>query len=172
MRRGTVAAPGALLTAGCFVALSLTLLAFLPFQTHWAARTKLYLQPGFWPAVAIAAMVLFSAGHLLRTALCRPSPGTLRELGVWVRALEFVVWFLVYVLLVPLAGYLASTLAFSCALAWRAGYRTRTWMAIAALFGFAVVVVFKSILGVNIPAGQIYDLLPPGGFRSFVMTHL
>ena len=35
-----------------------------------------------------------------------------------------------------------------------------------------VVVVFKGFLQVKIPAGQVYELLPSGALRTFLMTYL
>lgn len=40
----------------------------------------------------------------------------------------------------------------------------------AALFAVAAVVVFRGLLHVRIPAGEIDGLLPPGGLRIFLMT--
>lgn len=155
--------------AGAFV-LSLALLALLPFQTTWAPRTAFFAQPGFWPGVAIAAMVLFSGGHLLGAWVSERQPGRRAELLTWLRALEFAGWFLAYVFLVPRLGYLPSSLLFACALTARMGYRGLRWQAAAALFAVVVVVVFKTGLGVNIPAGAVYDQLP-GGLRSFAITY-
>ena len=167
-----VAGAGEVVFLTAILSVSVLLLAMLPWQTVWAANTKIYMQPAFWPAIGVGLMVVFAAAALLTALMSRPSSGLVSELTVWLRGGEFVLWFMVYVWLVPRLGYLAMTMAFCCALAWREGYRSRPWMAISAVFGFGVVVIFKGLLGVNIPAGQIYDLLPPGAVRSFIMTHL
>ena len=78
----------------------------------------------------------------------------------------------VYVLLVPWIGYLLATIAFCCVLSFRLGYRSARWMGIATVFAIATVVIFKGLLQVKIPAGEIYGLLPAGAFRSFMMTYL
>lgn len=154
-----------------FAGLSLVLLMLLPSETQWLDRTKLFQQPAFWPAIALGTMGLFSLGFLVKTYFEPRQASALLELAIWVRGLEFVGWFLAYVWLVPRIGYLAATCLFASALAWRVGYRG--WRALigAAIFGLAVVVAFKSVLGVNIPAGAVYDLLPPGSVRSFLMTN-
>lgn len=164
------ARPGDLIFASAFMVLALLLLALLPVETTWAARTKLYQQPAFWPGVAILSMVLFAAGHLLGALVSTRRPGWQAELWAWLRSLEFAAWFLAYVWLVPQAGYLPSTVAFCCALAFRMGYRSWRWMGIAALFALTVVVVFKSFLQVKIPAGAVYDHLPDQ-VRTFVMIN-
>lgn len=167
---GRYGRPGDLIFACGFMALSLVLLALLPVQTQWVARTRLYAQPAFWPGVAIIAMVLFGAGHLLGGLLSERRPGWQAEVAGWARSLEFAGWFLVYVWLVPKGGYLPVTVVFCCALAWRLGYRSWRWMGIATAFALSVVVVFKSFLQVKIPAGAVYDHLPDG-IRTFVMVH-
>ncbi|MBO6883769.1 MAG: hypothetical protein JJ869_09345 [Marivita sp.] len=58
-----------------------------------------------------------------------------------------------------------------CALTWRLGYRSRGALALAAIFAVAVTVTFKGFLGVNIPGGQIYELLP-ASVRTFFMVYL
>ena len=45
------------------------------------------------------------------------------------------------------------------ALAWRMGYRDKQMMWISLGFAFAVVILFKSLLGVKIPGGAIYEYL-------------
>ncbi|QPM90276.1 tripartite tricarboxylate transporter TctB family protein [Pseudooceanicola algae] len=157
--------------AAAFFALSLLLLILLPWQTQWVPRTKLYVQPAFWPAIALFVMLVFSGGYLVVALGSHRLPGLRAELGAWARAGEFMVWFIAYVWLVPVIGYLLATIAFCCTLSWRMGYRNARWMGLSALFGLAVVALFKGFLGVNIPAGDIYDLLPPGEARSFLMTN-
>ncbi|MCA0996110.1 tripartite tricarboxylate transporter TctB family protein [Alloyangia pacifica] len=164
------AGPGEVIFAACFFGLSLILLLLLPFQTDWLPRTKAFVQPRFWPAVATLTMLVFSAGYLLRALAAHPSGGAWQEIKGWLRPLEFAAWFLAYVQLVPWAGYLLATALFTCALSWRLGYRSLRWMGLAALFALCTVLVFRSLLGVNIPSGAIYELLPAGDFRSFLMT--
>ena len=79
---------------------------------------------------------------------------------VWLRSLEYAVWFMIYVAAVPLLGYLLSTILFSLLLALRAGYSGKKMLLSAGLFGFAVVLVFKTGLAVKVPGGVIYSFLP------------
>ncbi|WP_238367359.1 tripartite tricarboxylate transporter TctB family protein [Mesobacterium pallidum] len=161
---------GDLVFALAFLALALVLLAAMPTETTWVKRTKLFAQPAFWPAVSVVAMTVFAALHLLGSFSSPRIPGRLQEALYWARSLEWAAWFLAYVWVVPLAGYLLSTLVFCPLLCLRLGYRGRTLL-VASGFGLAVVVVFKSLLSVKIPAGAIYEALPPGALRTFMMVN-
>lgn len=161
---------GDLVFAAVFLLLSVFLLAQFPDQIRWIKRSTLVAQPGFWPAVSLIGMVFFGALHLLtrlRFADLRREWG---EVAIWLRSLEFAIWFMVYVFVVPVIGYLGATLIFSVALTWRMGYR-RGRMLLAALFtGFATVLLFKTFLSVKIPGGMVYEWLPDG-LRSFMIIH-
>lgn len=150
----------------------LALLAALPSQTTWVDGQPLFGQPAFWPTVAVWAMVVFSGLHLLGAMLSERIRGRTEEVTYWLRSIEFAIWFIAYVLIVPRLGYLPSTLVFTNLLVFRLGYRQARWFAFATLFSIAVVVIFKGLLHVKIPSGEIYSLLPSGKFRLFVMIWL
>ncbi len=78
----------------------------------------------------------------------------------WLRALEYLAWFMVYVWAVPIIGYLPATLIFMGALAVRAGYRNRRVILAALAMGLGIVLVFKTMLSVKIPGGLLYEYLP------------
>ncbi len=80
-------------------------------------------------------------------------------------------WFLLYVYLVPRLGYLPSTLLVFPLLVLRAGYRGWRYVGLAWLVGIAIVVLFKSLLQVKIPGGEIYGLLPDA-IRNFLVLRL
>ncbi|MEM7319848.1 MAG: tripartite tricarboxylate transporter TctB family protein, partial [Pseudomonadota bacterium] len=94
-----------------------------------------------------------------------------QELRKWAVVIEFAGWFMVYVLLVPVIGYLPVTLAFVPALSWRMGYRDRKMLGLSVVFACVVVLLFKTFLGVKIPGGAIYEFLP-GAFRGFAILYL
>lgn len=150
---------------------ALFLIASLPFQVTWVENVKIFAQPAFWPSVAIFGMAIFSGLHLLGAILSERLPGRLEEVLVWVRALEYAGWFLAYVAMVPLAGYLFATIAFCVLMTLRLGYRSAGWIFAAVAFAFVVVVLFKGVLQVNIPSGAWYDRLPEGAVRNFIMTN-
>ncbi|MBV7396772.1 tripartite tricarboxylate transporter TctB family protein [Mameliella sediminis] len=164
--------PGDLVFASLFCLFAVFLLAMLPYETQWVKRTKLFAQPAFWPAVSVGAMALFGVLHLLGALVSERIPGRGAEVLAWLKSVEYALWFMAYVALVPVIGYLAASILFACVLAFRLGYRSARWQGAAVLFAVAVVVVFKGLLQVKIPAGMVYELLPSGAFRTFMMTYL
>ncbi|WP_172291919.1 tripartite tricarboxylate transporter TctB family protein [Pseudoruegeria sp. HB172150] len=165
--------PGDMVFALAFFLFALFLLVNLPMQTTWVEkRTQLFAQPAFWPAISLVAMTFFAGLHLLGAVVSERIPGRLAEVLYWLRSLEYAAWFMAYVLLVPVIGYLLATILFCGTLSFRLGYRSPQWLLASTVFAVAVVVLFKSFLQVKIPAGAIYDALPPGAFRSFMMTYL
>lgn len=83
------------------------------------------------------------------------------ELIQWLRALEYVAWFVAYTLLVPVLGYLVSTLLLGTLLPWRLGYRGVRWMGICLTASFAIVLVFRTGLQIKTPVNiWLYDQFP------------
>lgn len=175
--------PGALLFAVLFVVGTLMLLSQLTEQTKFTASGLMVAQPRFWPAVAISGMAIFGIAHLISILRqMRSRQMGLRQMGAnhiqaagailadWVLVLEFVVWFMGYVYLVPLLGYLISTLGFMALLTARMGYRHPRQMAIAMVTGLAIILLFKTGLAVKIPGGQIYEVLPDP-IRAFMIVN-
>ncbi|WP_415919762.1 tripartite tricarboxylate transporter TctB family protein [Tateyamaria sp. SN6-1] len=90
------------------------------------------------------------------------------ELTQWARALEFVGWFIAYTMLVPVLGYLVSTLLLGTALPWRLGYRGVWWMGICCAASLGIVLVFRTGLQIRTPVNiWLYDQLPQG-FGTFM----
>lgn len=131
--------------------------------------------PAFWPRLAVGGMVLFAALNLFASLRDKATKerfyGMGEELLLWLRSLEFALWFMAYVLATPLIGYLAASLLFSVCLAVRVGYRSNRALGLAALVGLGTVLVFKSFLQVKIPGGSIYEVLP-GAVRNFFILYL
>ncbi len=151
-------------------AAALLLLASFPSQTAPAPDADLVARPGFWPGVAVLTMAVCSAIYALRWRRRRITREDRAELFLWLRACEYVGWFLVYVLLVPVIGYLVATVIFLPALTWRLGYRSRKILWISGALGVAIVLLFKTMLSVRIPGGAIYEWLP-GAARSFFILN-
>lgn len=164
--------PGDFFIALLSLLFALFLLVNLPGQAQWMDRAKTVAQPALWPGIAVIGMVVFSALHLLGAIVSDRIPGRMAEVLEWLRAVEYAGWFMAYVWLVPYLGYLPATLVFCIALTLRLGYRGWRWMLVASVFAIAVVVIFKSFLQVRIPAGAIYEWLPSGPFRTFMMSYL
>jgi hypothetical protein len=142
-------------------------------ETRWIDGQPWSRQPGLWPLIAVIGMLVFGTGELIACLIrnLRRGGGNVgAELGLWLKAAEYVVWFMVYVLVTPWLGYLPTTMIFTTALAFRLGYRGRIlWLS--PLLGLAIVVAFKSFLAVRIPGGAVYDLLPQA-LRNFLVIYL
>jgi len=162
--------PGDFVFATAFMVFALVSLMLLPQETRWVEKTPLFAQPTFWPAIGIFMMVGFGTVHLIGSIASERSPGRGKEVLYWARSLEFVAWFLAYVLAVPVIGYLPASILFSVLLVWRLGYRSAQSFALAAVFGFAVVAVFKAGLNVKVPSGALYAYLPDS-IRTFMMVN-
>lgn len=162
--------PGDLVFATGFFLAAVLAAILLPDQAKFLGNKSFVAEPGFWPMIGVAMMVGFGGLHLLSTYNAPRLPGRAQEVFMWARSLEFALWFILYVLAVPKLGYLPSTLLLAVLLALRLGYRSATALCCAAAFGLGVVLVFKTGLGVRLPAGQIYSYLPDG-IRNFVMVN-
>ena len=162
--------PGDFIFAVAFFICCLLLLSQLGSETKWVKGAKLFAQPAFWPTVSLIGMALFSLGHLAGSFLSERSPGRGTEALVWFQSLEYALWFMAYVVIVPYAGYLPATLAFTLAFTFRLGYRSRPMLLAAAATGFVTVVFFKSFLAAKIPGGAVYEVLP-AALRNFMILN-
>lgn len=161
--------PGDIVFAWFALIVSILLLSQLADQTAWRSGGKLFAQPRFWPAVSLGCMVFFAAFHLLGSALSERIDGRWSEVWLWITSLEYAGWFIAYAAAVPYAGYLFTTIIFAVALAIRVGYR-KVWTLVAAgVAAIIIVVLFKTLLKVNLPSGRIYESLPDG-LRQVMMT--
>ncbi|MCA0871154.1 tripartite tricarboxylate transporter TctB family protein [Seohaeicola saemankumensis] len=161
---------GQLIFALAFVALTLLMLSMITSETRWVDKTRLFAQPRFWPAVALGGMALMGGLHLYRLPWRRITRYDVWETQKWLMVVEYALWFMAYVLLVPILGYLPVTLIFAPALSWRVGYRSPRMIGFSLVFAVSVVILFKSLLAVKIPGGAIYDYLP-GALRSFFIVN-
>lgn len=162
--------PGDLVFAVVFFGFATFLLAVMPFQTIWAADTALYAQPRLWPAVSIGGMAIFGGLHWFSSASSPRIDGRWAEVWLWIRSFEYGVWFLAYVAITPIIGYLLATILLGVLLMLRVGLRSPKALLCMSFTGFIIVLIFKSILHVNLPGGAIYELLPTT-WRSFMLTY-
>jgi len=161
---------GDLVFAVVFFIFSAILVASLGSQTIWAEGTDFYAQPRFWPAISLAGMTFFAALHWAGSALSPRILGRWQEVWLWVRSIEYAAWFLGYVLLAPVLGYLIATILVGVVLMIRVGYRSFASIGAMVITTFFIVIVFKTTLKVNLPGGAIYELLP-ATWRSFMLTY-
>ncbi len=154
-------------------AVAVLLASQISSQVAWDTGQGIFNQPGFWPVMAIAGMLVFGAAELL-TVIRRHSQNDGQKVSAevfhWARSVEFALWFMAYVSVVPYAGYLPSTIAFTLALTLRLGYHSKRILFAAFATGLATVVFFKSFLAAKIPGGAVYDMLP-AGLRNFMILN-
>ncbi|MEM9707298.1 MAG: tripartite tricarboxylate transporter TctB family protein [Pseudomonadota bacterium] len=162
--------PGDIVFAWFALLVSVFLLSQIADQTEWHNGGKLFAQPRFWPALSLIGMTAFAAFHLLSSALSERIRGRWQEVWLWVSSLEYAAWFVAYAAAAPYLGYLPNTIIFAVALTWRAGYRSPAFLGAAAASAVAIVLLFKTLLKVNLPAGLVYDWLPDG-LRQIMLTH-
>jgi hypothetical protein len=163
--------PGDIVFAWIVVIATVFLLSQIADQTAWRNGGKLFAQPRFWPAVSLGGMAVFAALHLLGSALSERIYGRWQEVWYWIASLEYAGWFIAYAAAVPYAGYLPTTVFFAVTLSLRVGYRRLSTLMIAALSGVVIVVLFKTMLKVNLPSGLIYETLPDG-LRQIMLTYV
>ena len=132
---------------------------------------SLFVQPRFMPAIAVVGMLVFGCLHLWQLPRRRVVRNDWNEARIWVSGLEFVGWFMVYVYVVPIAGYLPSTIGFVWLMVFRMGYRSPNYRWFSVLFAVAVVVAFKALLQVRIPGASAYELMP-SAIRNFLIVYL
>lgn len=162
--------PGDVVFAFIILVFTIFLLSQLFEQTTYQSREKLVAQPRFWPAVSLTGMALFAALHLLGSAFSERINGRWSEVWQWIKSFEYAGWFITYAASVPYAGYLPTTVVFTTLLALRAGYRSAKMLGAAVISSIIVVLLFKTLLKVNLPAGKIYDVLPDG-LRQIMLTY-
>lgn len=152
---------------------ALVLCGLLPFEVQWLKNKPFTQQPGFSAAISIAGMLAFGVLEFL-FAWRRNADGRgesiVAEVRFWIVSLEYAFWFMAYVLILPVLGYLPSTVAFCLLLTWRLGYRSPAVLCAAVLIGIATVLVFKSFLSVKIPGGVLYEYFP-ASLRNILIVY-
>jgi len=162
--------PGDIVFAWFAFLLSAFLILQISDQTVWKPGSKLFAQPRFWPAVSLGCMTIFAAFHLLGSALSERIHGRWQEIWLWFSALEYAAWFIAYASILPYTGYLPTTIIFAVALCFRVGYRSKVMLIAAAFSALVIVLLFKTLLQVNLPSGLIYESLPDG-LRQIMLTY-
>ncbi len=162
--------PGDLVFAVAFLIISIFLLSRLGIETQWVKNTKLFAQPAFWPGVGVFGMSIFAVLYCIGSVFSPRTHGRWEEVALWTRSIEYALWFMVYVWIVPQIGYLAASLLFTLSLTFRIGYRDQRMFVGAAAIGFFIVFIFKGLLSVKIPGGLIYEYLPDN-LRNFMLIY-
>ena len=154
------------------VGFALFLLSQLGSQTAWVDNAKNFAaQPRFWPAVGVVTMVACFGLNFWLLKRRRPNGADWVEARRWLEPLEYVAWFMAYVFMVPILGFLPMSIAFAVGLTYRLGYRDRLFLWLAVAFAVGMVVLFKGLLSVRIPGAAIYEYFP-GALRNFLILYL
>lgn len=152
-----------------FAAISVVLLALIGVATRTGqASGGWWTRPAFAPGVALVVLVAANLITLWRDfADLRANPPSAAEwadakgkmLG-WLRPLEFLAYYALYIFAIQHLGYFPSTLIFVLGLLWRVGLTAPRWLL--AGFGLSVFMigVFRAGLGVWMPAPDFYDIFP------------
>lgn len=166
---------GDTLFAGLCLIFSVFLLWNMTEQTVWANGSQWASQPALWPRLAVIGMTLFSAIYFVQSLRDARRAERLASLGEemrrWIASFEYAAWFMAYVFITPVIGYLAGSVLFAISLALRVGYRSRFAMMSALGVGVVTVLLFKSFLQVKIPGGAIYQYFPEA-LRNFFILYL
>lgn len=158
-----------------FLAAALFLALSFIGQSGWEDRDlpqrrlgKVLKQPWVGPMMALVILVPAALGNLalsLRRALRdrrKHQPNrTLYEVMQWIRALEFIAYFIVYTRSIEIVGYLFATMIFAVLMTQRLGYRSWRWAGIALGASFVSVVFFRTLLQIKTPVNiGLYNQLP------------
>ncbi|MCH9852579.1 MAG: tripartite tricarboxylate transporter TctB family protein [Alphaproteobacteria bacterium] len=153
-----------------FVLFSLFLASQIPAQTTWFANKRFFAQPAFWSMFGIGMMVFFGFIHLYASIISQRQAGRWQEVTLWCQSLEYCAWFLGYVILVPIVGYLPMTIIMMFVLLWRIGVRDKKTILICLFTSVMIVVIFKSFLQIKVPGAMLYETFPPA-IRNFFITY-
>ena len=162
--------PADLVFSVVFLLFSLWLAGQIPSQTKWLSGTRFFAQPAFWSMLGIGMMIFFGAIHLISSLASQKQQGRWQEVLLWSRSLEYCGWFLAYVILVPIIGYLPVSIMMIFAMLLRIGIRDRKTIIICVFVTIAIVVIFKSLLQIRIPGAMLYETFPPA-IRNFFIVY-
>jgi hypothetical protein len=176
---GTSGTGPLVVTAVLFV-FGVVMLAMIGTETSPPPSSKgWWTAPSLAPASALVFLVLMSGAALitqLRRTWIHPlsKPGRdwlLAVLREGPTLVEFGLYFILYVWLIDKIGYALSTLCFVQISCWRAGRRGWRSLLFTIVFTGVLVILFRVILKVWIPAAPIYEWLPDN-LRNLAIVYL
>jgi hypothetical protein len=148
---------------------ALVLLLLAPVATRLPPAGKgWYLAPVTWPALCLgmAAVAGIVLGRRLWTGWrTATDPAAFRRQAVWAfggigQALEYSLWFCLYLLGVSYLGFAIATIAFLQFVVWRAGLRGRRWAFTALTVAIAIILIFRLGIGLWFPLPPMVQMLP------------
>ena len=101
--------PGQAIFALVVCVVAAVLLSQLDDQTKWLDGASLLVQPRFWPSLCLAGFSIFALCHLLSSVARQTRSGKYgffpwTELANWAQPMEYALYFMGYVFLVPQLG--------------------------------------------------------------------
>lgn len=148
-----------------------TLLVLAPFATRAQPADKAwFVAPINAPVVALLIMAIPSAfltWRWLRAYRGTHNPRLYLLRSRWAfsdlpGAIEYCIYFCVYLWLISLAGFALSTLAFGQWCLFRSGLRGPKWIAANLAFASVLVILLRVVLGLWFPMAPVFKLLPSG----------
>ncbi|WP_048646779.1 hypothetical protein [Nitratireductor soli] len=149
------------------LAVTLVLIVLAPFATRSQPADKAwFLAPINWPLLALGMAAL--AGGIMAwrfVADWRAGGAAFRSRALWALggfrgALEYSLYFCLYLLGVAWLGFAIATLVFLQFIVWRSGLRGARWVVTALLVTVAIVVVFRLGIGLWFPLSPLLKLFP------------
>jgi hypothetical protein len=139
----------------------------------WATRTGpadagWWTRPALMPGVALTILAIANLLTLWRAGRdLRRQPPDAAEWGAaraqiigWLKPLEYLAYFAVYLWAVHVLGYVIATTVFIQWLLFRVGLRSRRWVLTGFLAALALMLVFRVGLRVWMPSPEFFDLAP------------
>jgi hypothetical protein len=151
------------------LAVALALIALAPLATQTSAAGKgWYLAPVNWPLLSlgvtsIAAAIMswrFVEDYRAAPDKRRYKANGLFAFGDMRFAVEYSLYFCLYLALMHFAGFAISTWLFLQWCIWRAGLRGAFWAIAAFLFTVVLVLAFRVGIGLWFPLAPIFKLMP------------
>jgi hypothetical protein len=153
------------------LALALLLLALAPFVTRLQPADKAwFLAPIIGPVISLlvmAAPAAIMAWRWWSSYRSSSTPGAYMQQSRWAfgdftSAIEYGVYFCVYLGVIHYIGFAISTFVFGQLCLYRSGLRTKDWIFKNLIFTVVIVFVLRVLLGLWFPMAPLFKLLPSG----------
>jgi hypothetical protein len=159
------------LVAALCLALALFLIALAPFVTRAQPADKAwFLAPVIGPVFSLVVMAL-PAFVLVRRWRRGMRAATVKSaylqqsgwaFGDFKSAVEYGVYFCIYLWAIHYVGFAFSTLIFGQVCLSRSGLTSRQWMLTNLVFTIVIVVLLRGLLGLWFPMAPVFKMLPSG----------
>ncbi|MCA1493206.1 tripartite tricarboxylate transporter TctB family protein [Ensifer sp. NBAIM29] len=157
------------LAAVIFCAVAIVLIGLAPFATRPQPMDKgWYLAPINWPLISLALALVSGAILSWRfwasyrstedhDAFQRESLWAFGGMGA---AIEYSVYFCIYLVGVSYLGFAIATVLFLQFVAWRSGLRGRKWVLATLVVAIGIVLIFRLGIDLWFPLAPVFKFLP------------